>query len=355
MAIPLPNFVSEFLAANSTPNYVSFFITLVVLFIVFRIFDSSIVYFLKRIASKTKNNWDDFVIDFIEGFPWTFFAYLSIYLASFNLNTTPGMDKVLNFLLLIFLAYYISRAVINVSNHFFDRYKEIRIKKGQSSNESMIGVLKIIFSIVIWSVALLMLLSNLGIEITPLIAGLGVGGIAVGLALQSVLADLFAAFAIYFDKPFEEGDFVIVGSDMGVIKHIGIKSTRIQALGGQELVMSNSELTNSRINNYKKMNSRRVVFEFGVEYGTSTKQLKKIKEIVSKIIDKEERTKLDRVHFKNFGDSSLNFECVYYIDTNDYNIYMDVQEKINLAIKEKVEGMGVDFAFPSRTIYFRKD
>jgi small-conductance mechanosensitive channel len=168
------------------------------------------------------------------------------------------------------------------------------------------------------------------------------------------LGDLFSAFTIYFDKPFEEGDFIIVGNDMGVIKQIGIKSTRIEALGGQELVMSNSELTSTRINNYKKMNKRRVVFSFGVEYKTKVEQLKKIKKIVTKIIEKESHATLDRVHFKEFADSSLNFEVVYYVDSSDYNIYMDTQEKINIEIKKQVEGMGVDFAFPSRTVYIKK-
>ena len=187
-----------------------------------------------------------------------------------------------------------------------------------------------------------------------LIAGLGIGGLAVGLALQGILGDLFSAFTIYFDKPFEEGDFIIIGNDMGTIKHIGIKSTRIQALGGQELVISNSELTSTRVNNYKKMDTRRVVFGFGLEYKTSVAKLEKIKKIVEGVVKKEKHSTLDRVHFKGFGDSSLDFEVVYYVDSNDYNIYMDVQEKINLGIKGLIEKEGVSFAFPSRTVYTKK-
>ena len=247
-----------------------------------------------------------------------------------------------------------AKGIIGVSDHALDRYKRKREKKGKNTGESMISVLKFLAKLIIWTVALLMILSNLGINITPLIAGAGVAGIALAFGVQAILNDLFSAFVIYFDKPLEEGDFIIVGEDMGVVKHIGIKTTRIQALGGQELVISNSELTSSRINNYKKMDKRRIVFSFGVEYSTSTEKLKKVKKVVEEIIKKMEGADLDRVHFKDFGDSSLNYEVVYYVGTSDYNKYMDVQEQINLQIKEKLEKIGVAFAFPSRTVYMAK-
>ena len=196
-----------------------------------------------------------------------------------------------------------------------------------------------------------MALSNLGIEITPLVASLGVGGIAIAIALQSVLGDLFAAFAIYFDKPFKEGDFIIVGNDMGTVEKIGIKTTRIQTLQGQELVVSNSELTNSRVNNYKKMKERRVVTNIGVEYSTPTKKLKKINGIVKKAVETTKESRFDRVHFKAFGDFSLNFELVYYVTSPDYVKYMDVQQEINFKIREAFEKEKIVFAFPTQTIH----
>lgn len=324
------------------------------LFLFFKLFDYYLIYIFKRATRKTKNSWDDWVVNFVEGIHWPFYAYLAIYISALYLKFPDLINRILKYILVLFIAYYISKGLISVSNHMLDRYKEKKKKKDKSTNESMINVLKIIAKIIIWTLALLMVLSNFGIEITPLIAGLGIGGIAIGLALQNILGDLFSAFAIYFDKPFQEGDFIIVGNDMGVVKNIGIKTTRLQALGGEELVISNSELTSTRINNYKKMNTRRVVFEFGVEYDTNVTKLKKIKKIVSDIVSKTKNAKLDRVHFKKFGDSSLVFEVVYYIDTNDYNTYMDVQEEMNLKIKEAVEKQNVGFAFPSRTIYFKK-
>jgi small-conductance mechanosensitive channel len=348
--------IYKFILDNNTQN--NFLIALGIfagLFIVFKLFDSVFVYILKKATKKTKWAWDDFVVDFLESINWFFFAYLAFYIGAISLNLPDIINKALNIILFIFIAFYAANGISSVVSRGLDRYKETRKKKNKEASESMINVLKFLSKIIIWIVAFLMILTNLGINITPLIAGFGIGGIAIGLALQNILGDLFSAFAIYFDKPFQEGDFIIVGNDMGVVKNIGIKTTRIQALGGQELIISNSELTSTRVNNYKKMDTRRVVFTFGVEYSTTNEQLKKVKRIVTEIIDKEEHAKLDRVNFSQFGDSSLNFEVVYYVDTNDYNIYMDVQERINLEIKRRLENEKIGFAFPSRTVYMRKE
>lgn len=346
--------IQEILQNNSTNDYWTALLIFVGLFVVFKIFDSYLIYFFKKLSKKTKMTLDDAIFDFLESIKWPFFAYLAFYLGTAYLTLPEVIDKSLKFILLVFIIFYLAKGIIGVSDHALDRYKRKREKKGKNTGESMISVLKFLAKLIIWAVALLMILSNLGINITPLIAGAGVAGIALAFGVQAILNDLFSAFVIYFDKPLEEGDFIIVGEDMGVVKHIGIKTTRIQALGGQELVISNSELTSSRINNYKKMDKRRIVFSFGVEYGTSTEKLKKVKKVVEEIINKMEGADLDRVHFKDFGDSSLNYEVVYYVGTSDYNKYMDVQEQINLQIKEKLEKIGVAFAFPSRTVYMAK-
>ncbi len=348
------NFLNFFIENNTLEDYLIAFGIFVSLFIIFKLFDSYIIYFFQKATKKTKINWDDFVVNFIEGIHWPFYAYLSFYLAVLYINIPLLLENILNYIMIAFIAFYASKGMISVSNSALDKYKEEKKKKEGYTSESMINVMKFIFKLIIWTLALLMVLSNIGIEITPLIAGLGVGGIAIGLALQSILGDLFSAFAIYFDKPFKEGDFIIVGKDMGIVKNIGIKTTRLQALGGEELVISNSELTSTRINNYKKMNSRRIVFEFGLEYNTKVNLLKQVKKIVTEIINKTKNAELDRVHFKKFGDSSLIFEVVYYVNTNDYNVYMDVQEEINLKIKEKLEKLKINFAFPSRSVYMKK-
>jgi small-conductance mechanosensitive channel len=350
----LSDLIQEILVNNTSNNYWAALAIFAGLFIIFKIFDSYLIYKLKHLAKKTKITWDDAAIDFLESVKWPFFAYLAFFIGATYL-TLPGIiDKVIRYILLLFMVFYLSKGIINVAVHGLDRYKAHREKKGKGNGDSMINVLKFLAKLIIWITALLILLTQLGVNVTPVLAGAGIAGLAIGLALQGILGDLFAAFTIYFDKPLEEGDFIIVGKDMGVVKNIGIKTTRLQALGGQELVISNSELTSSRINNYKKMNKRRIVFNFGVEYNSTPAQLKKVKKVVEEIINKTEGADLDRVHFFKFGDSSLDFEVVYYVGTSDYNKYMDIQEYMNLQIKEKVEKLGVGFAFPSRTVYMSK-
>ena len=215
-------------------------------------------------------------------------------------------------------------------------------------------VLKKVVKGVLWAIAIIIVLSNFGYNVSTLAAGLGIGGIAIAFAFQAILGDIFASFSIYFDKPFKIGDFILIGNDMGTVKHIGIKTTRIQTLQGQELIVSNKELTETRVHNYKKMERRRISFTFGVEYDTKLKKLEKILEIVKEIFKKIKIADLDRVHFKQFGDFSLNFEVVYYVNKPDYLEYMDTQQEINFALKERFEKESIEFAFPTQTIYVNK-
>jgi len=319
-----------------------------------KVFDLFLVSIFKRASKKTKNKLDDLIVEFLLGIKWPFFVFIGLYLSLKTLVLPELIMKALDYLLIIFIAFYAGKGLVSVINHFVNKEVNKRENKEDPESTSMVKFFGTILKIAVWSVALLMVLGNFGIEITPLIAGLGIGGIAIAIALQSVLGDLFAAFAIYFDKPFKDGDFIIIGNDLGTIKHIGIKSTRIETLQGQELVVSNSELTNIRINNYKQMKKRRVVFTFGVEYSTPLTKLKKIDEIIKKVVKEVKHVELDRVHFKEFGDFSLNYEIVYYVDSPDYNKYMDVQEEINFKIKEAFEKEKIVFAFPTQTLFVEK-
>ena len=166
--------------------------------------------------------------------------------------------------------------------------------------------------------------------------------------------DLFSYFSILFDRPFEIGDFVIIGEYLGTIEHIGIKTTRIRSLGGEQLVFSNSDLTDSRVRNYKKMQKRRVVFKFGVTYQTSQDKLKNIPGGIEKIVKGIKDTAFDRAHFASYGDFSLIFEVVYYVLAADYNKYMDIQQEINLAINKEFTSHKIEFAYPTQTLYVNK-
>lgn len=227
-------------------------------------------------------------------------------------------------------------------------------RKAQDSPSlaALSGVLTFLATVILWAGILVFYLENIGVEVTSLLAGLGIGGIAIALALQNVLGDLLASFSIIMDRPFEIGDFIIVGSEhMGSVEYIGVKTTRLRSLGGEQLIFSNSDLLASRIRNYKRMRERRIVFGFGVIYQTSAEALESIPGIVREIITEVHNTRLDRVHFKAFGDSSLDFEAVYYVTGPDYAAYMDAQQAINLALVRRFEEAGISFAYPTRTVF----
>ncbi len=228
-------------------------------------------------------------------------------------------------------------------------------KTDKDEAPSGIAVATLIARVTVWAFVVLLVLDNLGFNITTLIAGLGVGGIAVAMASQNILADLFASLSILLDKPFKVGDFIIVGDLLGSVENIGLKTTRLRSLGGEQLIFSNADLLSSRIRNYKSMQERRVVFTVGVEYSTASEKLKRIPGMIKDIVESIQSTRFDRSHFMSYGDFSLNFETVYYVLSADYNIYVDIQQEINIKLFEKFEDEQIVFAFPSRTIYFADD
>ena len=206
--------------------------------------------------------------------------------------------------------------------------------------------------VLIWLIGIVFLLDNLGFDISAVVASLGIGGVAIALASQGVLQDLFSYFSILLDRPFELGDFIIVGDYLGTVEYVGIKTTRLRSINGEEIIIANTDLTGSRIRNFKRMRSRRIVFQFGVLYETDTELLAKIPILIADIIDHPPNATCDRAHFAGYGEYSLNFEVVYFINTNDYNIYMDAQQQINLKIKSEFAKRNIEFAYPTQVNYF---
>lgn len=254
----------------------------------------------------------------------------------------------------LFVFHHLIKGLQSLVDYGIERFSRVREKEGKGTSASAIKLIGRLIKLVLWIVGSIIVLQNLGYNVSALAAGLGIGGLAVAFALQNVLGDVFASFSIYFDRPFEIGDFIVVGSDMGVVQHIGLKSTRLQTLQGQELVISNKELTETRVHNYRRMNRRRVVFNFGVEYDTADEKLAKIPAMVKEIIDHQELAETDRVHFKEFGSYALEFEAVYYVNDPDYNRFMDIQQNINLALKKKFSQEKIVFAFPRQDISLLK-
>ena len=307
---------------------------------------------MKHWAEKTATSIDDFLILIIEKklIPLLYFG--ALYLAAKSLTLTEYLGRVINIagvVLLTFFSISLLIAVINYSLETYSGKKTLDMSK-QQSFRGMFTIIKVI----IWGIGITFLLDNLGFKISAVIAGLGIGGIAVALAAQTILGDLFSYFVIFFDHPFEIGDFIIIGDYMGSIEHIGIKTTRVRSLSGEQLIFSNTDLTNSRIRNYKRMEKRRVVFKFGIVYDTPLEQLKEIPGIIKEIINNVSDTGFDRAHFAAYGDFSLKFEVVYYVMSGDYTKYMDIQQEINFEIKEAFGKRGIEFAYPTQTLFVEK-
>lgn len=222
----------------------------------------------------------------------------------------------------------------------------------QVRNPVTIVILGLMLRTLIWVMMFLAILSNMGINITALVASLGVGGIAIALAVQTVLSDVLASLSIGFDKPFEIGDFVVFGDVAGSIEHIGLKTTRIRSLSGEQIVCSNTQMLQQTLHNYKRMQQRRIVFKFGINYNTPAEKVRQIGGVVKEIIEGVELTRFDRAHFLSFDESQLTFEVVYIVLDADYNKYMDIQQEINLQLMKRLEEMDIRFAFPMRRIEF---
>lgn len=234
-----------------------------------------------------------------------------------------------------------------------DRRRQ-RVSGTDRAATGSLGILGFIARVLIWTIVVLLILENLGVDVTALVAGLGIGGVAVALAVQNILGDLFASLSIAFDKPFAVGDFLIVGEYLGSVEHIGLKSTRLRSLSGEQIVMSNADLLGSRMRNYGRMSERRVVFTLNVVYETSADTLERIPAMIREIVAAQNETRFDRSHFVRHAAASLDIETVYYVLSADYNRYMDIQQAINLAIHREFARTGVEFAYPTQRLLLER-
>lgn len=308
---------------------------------------------VSRLAARTSTVWDDAAVDAIQQTRAWFIFAVAAFCASLMLPIADEAERILRTVVVLVLLLQMAFWGHALVGSVVDRYVEKRIKYDPAAVMT-ISALGMLGKLVLFIVLLLLALDNMGIEVTALIAGLGVGGIAVALAVQSVLGDLLASLSIVFDKPFVLGDFIIVGDQAGTVQHIGLRTTRLASLSGEQLVFPNNDLLQSRIRNFKRMAERRVVFSLGVTYETPREILKNIPAELRQIIESHEDVRFDRAHFKDFGNFSINFEVVYFVLTPDYNRYMDIQHSINLAIHQRFESIGAAFAYPTQMLYVEK-
>jgi small-conductance mechanosensitive channel len=344
--ISVDSFVGEFLAA-----IILFLGSLLIGWIVYHIFE----HYFSKWAKKTETTLDDEIIKNTKRPIYFFVIVIGFYYAIDQLSILKPYQFYVTQIFLVaevFLVAYIITRIINV---LLSWYAQRVIKTGKKAiSSNILIVFKKILHVFIYIFAFLYLLYVSKIDLSGAVVGLGVTGIAIAFALQSILGDAFSAFSIYFDRPFEIGDYVIIGNYEGTVTNISMKSTRLKLLQGEELVISNKEITSGSIRNFKKMENRRVIFSIGVNYNTALKDLKKIPALIKKIIDECNDVQFERVHFREYGTFSLNFEVVYLIKNPNFTKYLDTQQTINYGIKEVFEKEKIELAFPTQTIFLNQ-
>ena len=312
----------------------------------------AVLHRLRVLAEQTATTLDDFLIAMFRKMLLPLAYYGVFYLASTTLVLSPFLEKAIHIGGVVLLTFLAVQFLIAISRYGIRTYVE---KQGEDAlREHAVAGLLMMIRVIAWILGSVFLLDNLGFRISTVVAGLGISGIAVALAAQAILGDLFSYVTIMFDRPFEIGDFIIVGDDMGVVQKLGIKSTRLSSLGGEQIVLSNKDLTDSRVRNYKRMERRRVLFQLGVTYQTRSDQMREIPGLIRDIVSGIEDAVFDRAHFASYGDFSLVFEVVYYVIGNDYNKYMDIQQQINYRVQEEFEARKIEFAYPTQTLFLQK-
>jgi small-conductance mechanosensitive channel len=304
------------------------------------------------LAKRTSNRVDDVIAELLHGMRTWFLLVVAFYLAvEFVASDAPVIPWLLR---VVFVGFLIQiglwgNDLIRAATGWY-----VEARDGDEGQITAARAVAMVGRLVLWTIVFLALLDNFGVDVTALVAGLGIGGIAIALAVQNVLADLLAYVSIIADRPFVLGDFLVIGEHSGTVEHIGIKTTRIRSLSGEQIIFSNSDLLGSRVRNFKRMNERRALFSIGVTYDTKHAVLQSIPEILKSAVEMQENVRFDRAHLKGFGDFSIDFEIVYYMLVPDYATFMDTQEAINLAIHRSFTDQGIDFAFPTQTLHIER-
>lgn len=305
-------------------------------------------------APPAGSSWGKALAKAVAGTTKLFIFIIAIFAGTYFLDLPPQIRGVVRSALTLGLfvqgAIWLSR-ILSIT---IERYAMERAAEDETVTNAL-SLIQLFARLAVWSVALLLILDNLGFDITALVAGLGIGGIAIALAAQNILGDLFASLSIVLDKPFVRGDFIIFGDYLGTVERIGLKTTRIRSLSGEQIVCANTDLLSSRIRNYKRMWERRVVFGLGVIYQTPAEKLERIPAIIKEAVESQDDTRFDRAHFKAFGPSSLDFEVVYWVLSPDYNVYMNIQQGINLQLVRRFAEEEIEFAYPTQTLYLNKE
>lgn len=306
---------------------------------------------LRGWAARTETTLDDLVVELLGMIRAPEQYLFGFYLATRPLQLPSWFDKGLRAAAIAAVAYRVMRMLQRIAAFVVDRL----LSEADSSARHSARTIGYFVNALIWVVAVLFVLSNLGFNVSSIVAGLGIGGIAVALAAQAVLGDLFAALAIWLDRPFVLGDFIVFDEFMGTVEEMGIKTTRIRALSGEQLVIPNSSISSAKIRNFRRLSERRVVLRYGASYATPRAKLARLPGLIGGIVAAEPKVRLERVHLDALADSSIDFEVVYFVLSDDYNLHMDIKQRIHLAVLEAFEKEGVEMPFTTQTIQLAKE
>lgn len=349
--------IERFLAyefwGNSGGDYLASLGVFIGLFLIFKFAVYRLLIRLEKISTLTVSDVDDFLIKLIKEIKPPFYLFISAYVALQFIQFKEIIDRAL---LAVFLFVVAIQVILTLQKLIDFVVKKIFLKEDEKTGdkEAIIKLSTQLIKALLWIIGGLTILSNLGIDVTSMITGLGIGGIAIALALQNVLSDMFASFSIFIDKPFKVGDYIKAGSDSGTVEKIGIKTTRLRTLQGQELIISNKKMTDSVIENYRRMKKRRKSFDIGVLYETDPKKLRKIPEILEKIIEKHDKVEFNRATLSEFGSFSINYSVVYTLKSKDYALYAKTQQGISYDIIEAFKKEKIEFAYPTQLVYTKK-
>ena len=339
---------------NSLFQYAMAAVSFVLILALLHFLKNIVISYLKTLAARTATDLDDLAVELLEMLGWLEYQLLALFIATRPLTLHLWINSVIKAAVLIIFTWRGINIIQRLSCYWMKRLTLNRQLSAEASSSVNNGM-QVIIKALLWAGASLFVLDNMGVNITALVTGLGIGGVAVALAAQAILGDLFNFFVILLDKPFKLGDFIISDNVMGTIEYVGLKSTRIRSLSGEVVVVSNSNLLSSRIKNYMQMEKRRVVFRTSVVYQTSPEHLRLIPSLIKKAIEKRPETSFDRCNFAAMEASSLDFETVYYVNSGDYALYMNIHESILLDIVDEFRKEGIGCAYPTQTIYLHKE
>lgn len=350
------SFIQTVLTKNTSEDWLFALLAVSTWLLIFYLTRTILLRKLTQMAVKTVTLLDDFFVDILSATRILLASAVSLLLLVHFLNfpekVLDNTHKIVIGLLLLQVGFWAERGL-----QFWLKGKFSPSSQDSPSDAGSLqmtrSLLTFLGRMALWIVVSLLILSNIGLNVTALLASMGIGGIAIALAVQNILGDLFASLSITIDKPFVIGDLITVGEFSGTVEHVGLKTTRLRSINGEQLIFSNNDLLGSRIRNYKRMQERRILFTVGVAYETPPEKMALIPSLIQHAIESTPDTRFDRAHFKAFGASSMNFEVVYFMTSPDHALYIAAEQAINLALLSDFNREGIEFAFPTQTLHIK--